>query len=351
MKTKNFKFKSMALVLFALVLSSNVWGEDVTYKFTPNATTTGNSSSSYVTSAYSFTYNEIGWSFNQWNPSTLQIKTNQASATSEFNFKNTSAFPGKIKSVVITFSALTVSDASGLCFVGGSSAIADLSGGSAGSWNSTAKTLTWTPAETTNYTYFAFYQNGKVASGTNNLASSNAIVITYEKAASKTLSSIAVTTQPTKKSYTTCETLDLSGCVVTATYSDAPTEDVTSSCTFYPADGAALTKSVTSVAVSYSGKEATITEISVTDGARDTFKDNVQETADQYGECNGYTIPSCSDVTKGTGCGGEHYKFIGWSSTQIPAGTQPTEPAGLLKAGETHNADGTTYYAVWAAEE
>ena len=30
MKTKNFKFKSMALVLFALVLSSNVWGVDVT---------------------------------------------------------------------------------------------------------------------------------------------------------------------------------------------------------------------------------------------------------------------------------------------------------------------------------
>ena len=30
MKTKNFKFKSMALVLFALVLSSNVWGADCT---------------------------------------------------------------------------------------------------------------------------------------------------------------------------------------------------------------------------------------------------------------------------------------------------------------------------------
>ncbi|MCQ2340718.1 MAG: hypothetical protein MJZ79_08120 [Paludibacteraceae bacterium] len=34
MKTKNFKFKSMALVLFALVLSSNVWGETETYTFT-----------------------------------------------------------------------------------------------------------------------------------------------------------------------------------------------------------------------------------------------------------------------------------------------------------------------------
>ena len=34
MRTKNFKFKSMALVLFALVLSSNVWGADWSYTFT-----------------------------------------------------------------------------------------------------------------------------------------------------------------------------------------------------------------------------------------------------------------------------------------------------------------------------
>ncbi len=158
---------------------------DVTYKFTPDASTSSNSATSYVTSAYSFTHNNIEWSFNQWNPSTLQIKTNQSSAGSEFNFKNTSAFPGKIKSVVITFAALTVSDASKLCFVGGTSAISSLSGGSAGTWNSTAKTLTWTPAEGTNYTYFAFYQNGKAASGTNKLASSDAITVTYEKAVTK----------------------------------------------------------------------------------------------------------------------------------------------------------------------
>ena len=174
--------KLFILLCLCCIGIGSAWGADKTYSFTPDTTTTGSSATAYVTNAYSFTYNEIGWSFNQWNPSTLQIKTNQSSAGNEFNFKNTSAFPGRIKSVVITFKALTVSNANGLCFVGGSSAISSLSGGSAGTWNSSAKTLTWTPADGTNYTYFAFYQNGKVASGTNNLAGKDAIVITYEEA-------------------------------------------------------------------------------------------------------------------------------------------------------------------------
>jgi hypothetical protein len=116
---------------------------------------------------------------NQWNPKTLQIKCNQSSATNEFRFYNTSAIPGKITQVVITFSALTVIDASKLMFLGGTSEVSATTGGTAGTWNSTTKTLTWTPSSSDNFTYFAFYQNGKAASGTNYLASSDAIVVTY----------------------------------------------------------------------------------------------------------------------------------------------------------------------------
>lgn len=189
------------LCLCTLCIGS-AWGEDVTYKFTPNSSTTGITSTSYITAGHEFTCNEIKWFFNQWNASSLQIKTNQANANNEFNFKNTSAFPGRIKSVVITFSALTVSNANGLCFVGGTSAISSLSGGTAGTWNSTAKTLTWTPASTANYTYFAFYQNGKVATGTNNLAVKDAIVITYEEGDTP-VDPVApsITTQPKGASY------------------------------------------------------------------------------------------------------------------------------------------------------
>lgn len=55
----------------------------------------------------------------------------------------------------------------------------------------------------------------------------------------KALSSIAITTQPTKRSYTVGETLSLAGMVVTATYSDGSTEPITY---WYssPADGATL---------------------------------------------------------------------------------------------------------------
>lgn len=51
---------------------------------------------------------------------------------------------------------------------------------------------------------------------------------------------LMVTTQPTKKSYDAGDELDLTGIVVTATYSDGTTANVTSSCTFSPADGDTL---------------------------------------------------------------------------------------------------------------
>lgn len=239
-----------SLLALALVLvCGNVWGETVTYTFTPDKTTTGNTATAYVTSAYSFTYNDIKWSFNQWNPNTLQVKTNQSSAGSEFNFKNTSAFPGKITSVVITFSALTVSDASKLCFVGGTSAISSLSDGTAGTWNSTAKTLTWTPASTDNFTYFAFYQNGKAASGTNYLASSNAIVVTYEaNTQTKTLTSIAISGDATKKAYFEGDVFSTDGLTVTGTYDDNSQQTISAGIT-WTVTPETLTAGTTSVSI------------------------------------------------------------------------------------------------------
>lgn len=50
----------------------------------------------------------------------------------------------------------------------------------------------------------------------------------------RTLSSIAVTTMPTKTTYIQGETLNTTGIVVTGTYSDSSTDEVTSGCTFSP---------------------------------------------------------------------------------------------------------------------
>ena len=67
-------------------------------------------------------------------------------------------------------------------------------------------------------------------------------------AAAKTLSSIAVTTAPTKTTYTAGEDFDPAGMVVTATYNDSSTAAVTS---YTVTDGNNLTAGKTSVTISY----------------------------------------------------------------------------------------------------
>ena len=111
-----------------------------------------------------------------------------------------------------------------------------------GSYNNSDKT--WTGAA--NEVQFSFAAQNRASK----------IAITLAK--QKTLTSIAVTTSPTKTAYKIGETLDLAGIVVTGTYDDSSTEDVTSKCTFSPSNGATLgTAGNQNVTVTYGGKEAT----------------------------------------------------------------------------------------------
>ena len=173
------------LLLLCMIVggASSTWATD--YSLTPDKSSTGSSASTYITTLTEFEYEGISWNMNQWNPKTLQVKTNQSSAASQFRFYNTSAFPGRITKVVITFSTLTIKDATLLMFKGGTSKVDKTTEGTAGTWDSENKTLTWTPGASDDFTYFAFYQNGKAASGTNYLASENAIVVTYESGTEK----------------------------------------------------------------------------------------------------------------------------------------------------------------------
>ena len=66
------------------------------------------------------------------------------------------------------------------------------------------------------------------------------------------LDSIAVTTPPTNTDYSVGDTLDLTGIVVTATYSDNSTRVVTDLCTYSPADGATLTSANSSITITLS---------------------------------------------------------------------------------------------------
>lgn len=66
----------------------------------------------------------------------------------------------------------------------------------------------------------------------------------------KELASIAVTTSPTVTEYDVGDTLDLTGIVVTATFADGSTANVTNQCTYIPAEGDILGPSNSSVLVS-----------------------------------------------------------------------------------------------------
>ena len=150
-----------------------------TISLIPNQENTGRTETSYITTAATFIYDSVSWTMNQWNPSSLQVKTNQASATGEFYFYM-GEVPGPITSVVMTFSALTVATGKESEFyIKGSSTAFNAPATSDGTsmvWNSEAKTLSWSAEESSGFKAISFYQNGKVATGTNKITS---IDVTY----------------------------------------------------------------------------------------------------------------------------------------------------------------------------
>ncbi|MBR0247080.1 MAG: bacterial Ig-like domain-containing protein [Bacteroidales bacterium] len=101
--------------------------------------------------------------------------------------------------------------------------------------------------------------NGAIAfyatiGGTVGLTGVNVI---YSELAQKNVASIAVTTPPTKTDYKVGETLDMSGAVITATYDDATTDDVTDFVTTDAAEVLAHAGDAKPVTVTFEGKNAT----------------------------------------------------------------------------------------------
>lgn len=94
----------------------------------------------------------------------------------------------------------------------------------------------------------------QAAAGSYNAGEASATITVQE---ALTLSSIAITTAPTKTTYTEGETFDATGMVVTATYSDSSTDDVTAQCTWIPSG--ALTTADDKITVSYTENATTKT--------------------------------------------------------------------------------------------
>lgn len=87
------------------------------------------------------------------------------------------------------------------------------------------------------------------------------MAVKYQSRSSKL--TLAVTSSPTTTQYIVGDTLNLSGMVVTATRRDGTPVNVTSSCTFSPANGSSLSSSGTqNITITYQGKSIT-TSVSV----------------------------------------------------------------------------------------
>ena len=80
----------------------------------------------------------------------------------------------------------------------------------------------------------------------------------FTPASAATVSSIAMKTQPTKTTYSTGESLDVTGAVITATYSDSSTQDVNVTTAMCSGFDSSTTGSKT-VTVTYEGKTTTFT--------------------------------------------------------------------------------------------
>ena len=107
-----------------------------------------------------------------------------------------------------------------------------------------------------------------IINATNSEGKFSKVVITYDCGSSlnRTLTNLSITTAPTKTEYDDGEFFDKTGMVITATYSDGSTKNVTNSCTF---DKTTLEESDTSVTATYTYKGSSMSvvqEIEVTKG-------------------------------------------------------------------------------------
>ena len=200
------------------------------------------SSTSFTASGYSFGCSNIGNSYTSGN---MQWKSGQGYMYNTTPISN-------IKTIKIN--SPTTGSFSGTIYTGSSSHPA--------SGTSYPITGGQTVNITGNPSYFTI-QAGSVSGG----AKSGSIIIGTSPSSPKTLSSIAVSTAPTKTTYTAGEYFDPTGLVITRNYSDSTSDTYTyanhtSEFTFSPTTSTALTTSNTSVTITY-GEKSTSQAITV----------------------------------------------------------------------------------------
>ena len=117
--------------------------------------------------------------------------------------------------------------------------------------NSTATATGWTVTDGSNLTAGKTSVTISYTEGGVTKTTTQAITVT-----AKAVSSIAVKTQPSKTVYNAGESFNTAGMVITVTYNDGSSEDISTGFTVSPSG--ALTTSNTTVTISYGGKTTTV---------------------------------------------------------------------------------------------
>ena len=114
---------------------------------TPDASTTGSSSKSYVTTETEATVNGVKFKLNNYNPDTNQLRGNQSSASSNFVLYNTTAISGKIRKIDISRTSGTGTLGNTKCYISfGASVISTnpATTGTASTAGASTSTVYWT---------------------------------------------------------------------------------------------------------------------------------------------------------------------------------------------------------------
>lgn len=177
------------------------------------------------------------------------------------------------------------------------------------------------------------------------------ISITGIAGSTKTLSSIDLTTQPTTTKYLVGDTFSKTGAVVTATYDDSSTADVSSSATWTPTTG--LTSGSNTITASYT--EGGVTKTATTTVTAYTVTVNkVDEDGTAIADAG--VTASCTGRTLSQNVGSTNYVFKEWqlttaSGTSISTNSITGTPTGNVVVNAvfykpitiTYKANGSTF--------
>lgn len=185
---------------------------------------------------------------------TTSMQFNKSNGNKVAAIFNTTAIPGSITKIEATSQQTTIRSwtayvASTACSASGSTLTFGNNKTTVGSASPAVGTSTSFGTSNAGYSYFCLQE------GVTGASYISEFKITYTP---KTLSSIAVKTAPAKTTYEAGEFFDPTGLVITATYSDSTTRDISYTSdggfTFSPSTSTALTTSHTSVTITYGGK-------------------------------------------------------------------------------------------------